>query len=180
MRVGLELLQLARAAGAPGIFVAGTGRDAGKTTALRAIYAAACASGLRSGIASIGHEGDPLRSQTHPKPRFWLQPGTFFATARGALPRTPACELLGLSSLRTPAGGLLYACVRTSAFYELVGPPTASGVRQVVAELAARSEIVLIDGAVDRVAALAGSDCAIVVACGAANANTIGEAVEEI
>ncbi|MGA7357180.1 MAG: DUF1611 domain-containing protein [Candidatus Cybelea sp.] len=180
MRVGLELLELARSQRARSIFVVGTGRDVGKTTTLRAIYAAACERKLRAGVASIGREGDTLRNDLQRKPRLWLQPQTLFVTARGALPRTPASEVLAISSLQSPAGTLLYARVASSAFYELVGPPTASGVREVVDQLALHSEIVTIDGAVDRIAALAGTDGAIVVAGGAATANTMPEAVDEI
>jgi hypothetical protein len=180
VRVGHELLELARSQRAASIFVVGTGRDVGKTTVLRAIYAAACERKLRPGIAAIGGEADTLREAPQRKPRFWLAPGTLFATARGTLPRTPATDVLALSRLQSPAGMLLYARVASSAFYELVGPPTASGVREVVDELASRSEIVLVDGAVDRTAALAGTAGAIVVAGGAAAASTMPEAVDEI
>jgi hypothetical protein len=180
MRVGLELLELARAAGDGSIFVVGIGRDVGKTTALKAIYAAACAKGVRVSLASIGREGDAtLRSEIRAKPRFWLQPQTVFVTARGALARSPAVEILKLSRMQTPAGALLYARVASSAFYELVGPPTASGVRETVAELRALGTTAIVDGAVDRVAALAGSDGAIIVACGAAAAKTMQEAVDD-
>ncbi len=180
MRVGLELLELARAAGARVIFVVGVGRDVGKTTALRAIYAAACRCEISAGLASIGRDGETLRGEARGKPRLWLEPRTSFVTARDALPRTPAVEISKLSSLRSPAGELLYARVVSSGFYELVGAPTASGVAEIVEELGTSSEMVIVDGAVDRVAALAGSDAAIVVACGAAAAPTPAEAVDEI
>jgi hypothetical protein len=181
VRVGFELFRLARAAGARSIFVVGIGRDVGKTTALRAIYAAAYEAGTPVGLASIGRDGEPtLRSESRPKPRLWLLPGTIFVTARGSLPRTPAAEILELSRLQSSVGLLLYARVAQSGFYELVGPPTASGVREIVDGLSARSETVVVDGAVDRVAALAGSNGAVVVACGAAAAKTMQEAVDEV
>lgn len=173
MRVGSALLELAGAAKAHSIFVVGIGRDVGKTTALRAIYEAACNAGSVTGLASCG-----IASSR--KPRLWLQRGTVFVTARDALPRTPAVEIVRLSPLRTAGSALLYARVATAGLYELAGPPTASGVRQVVDHLSAWSEIVLIDGAVDRIAALAGSDGAIVVACGAAAAKTMLEAVDDV
>lgn len=169
MRVGFELLELARAAEARSIFVVGTGRDVGKTTALRAVYAAACETGLRTGLASL-----------NPAHRLWVQPQTLFVTARGALARTPAVEILELSQLQSPAGALLYARAASAALYELVGPPTASGVREIVEKLASRGEVVIVDGAVDRVAALAGSHGAIIVASGAAAAKTMQEAVDEV
>lgn len=173
MRIGSALLELAGAAKARSIFVVGIGRDVGKTTALRAIYDAACDAGSAAGLASCGIAASR-------KPRLWLQRGTVFATARDALPRTPAAEILRLSPLRTAGSALLYARVTTGGLYELAGPPTASGVRQVVDDLSALSEILLIDGSVDRVAALAGSDGAIVVACGAAAAKTMPEAVDDV
>jgi hypothetical protein len=181
VRVGFELLELARAADARAIFVVGIGRDVGKTTVLRALYDAAYRRGDRIGLASVGREGDAARhGEFPPKPRLWLEPQTLFASARDCLTRAPAAEIVKLSRLRSPAGPLLYARVMTSAFYELVGAPTASGTREIVDELRLRSETVIVDGAVDRVAALAGSDGAIVVASGAAAAATIEEATDEV
>jgi hypothetical protein len=181
VRVGLEILKLARSNGARTIFVVGTGRNAGKTTALRAIYNAAWNEGMRVALASIGRDGEAMAPIEAPsKPRLWLQPQTVFTTARALLPRSPAAELLKLSSLQSPAGEVLYARAVIGGFYELAGPPTASGVREVVDELLARSEIAIVDGAVDRVAAVSGSDGAIVVAVGAGGTSSLQEAVAEI
>jgi hypothetical protein len=178
---GVELLQRAIDAGARTIFVVGTGRNAGKTTALRAIYEAAWRAGVRTALASIGRDSEgSTTADAAPKPRLWLQPKTVFATAREVLPRSPACRILKVSSIRTPAGSLLYARTAIAGFYDLVGPPSASGLREVVEELASRSDLVVVDGAVDRIAAVAGSQGAIVVAGGAAGAQTQEEAVDEI
>ena len=148
------MLELANAAKARSIFVVGIGRDVGKTTSLRAIYDAACDARTPVGLASCGIAASR-------KPRLWLAPKTVFATARDALPRTPAVEIVRLSRLRTAGSALLYARVAASGFFELAGPPTASGVREVVDDLGALSEIVVVDGAVDRVAALADTEGAI-------------------
>jgi hypothetical protein len=173
MHVGSALLELAGAANARSIFVVGIGRDVGKTTALRAIYDAAYDLRAPVGVASCGIAASR-------KPRLWLKSRTVFVTARDALPRTPAVEILRLSPLRIAGSALLYARVAAPGLYELAGPPTASGVRDVVDDLSALSELVIVDGAVDRVAALAGTDGAIVVACGAAAAKTTAEAVDEV
>lgn len=180
MRVGSELLQLAHSVGTRTIFVVGTGKDVGKTTALRAIYGAACKVFTTVGVASIGREGGATRDDAPAKPRLWLNSATMFVTARSLLPLSPACEIVSMSRLRSPAGALLYARVASSAYYELVGPPTASGMHEIVEALCGRNDAVVIDGAVDRVAALAGSSGAIVVACGAAAAATMQEAVEDV
>ncbi len=169
MRVGLRLLELARARRARAIFVVGTGKNVGKTTALLAIYEAACRSGLRVGLASIG-----------PKPRLWLQANTVFVTARALLPPSPAVEVLEISQLESSSGSLLYARTAHGGHYDLAGPSSASGLRAAVEAIAARSDIVLIDGAIDRIATLASTDGAIVVACGAAAAKTESEAVCDV
>jgi len=180
VRVGPDLLELAYAAGTRTIFIVGTGRDVGKTTALRAIYRAACQAFTTVGVAAIGREGGATRDDAPAKPRLWLRPETMFVTARTLLPLSPACEIVKTSRLHSSAGTLLYARVASSAYYELVGPPTASGVREIVDELRSRNDAVIVDGAVDRVAALAGSSGAIVAACGAAAAMTMREAVDDL
>ena len=169
MKVGIELLELAGATAARSIFVVGTGRNVGKTTVVRALYAAAYNAGLRTAMASL-----------NPKHRLWLRPGTFFVTARGALARSPATTIHALSKLQSPAGALLYARVASTGLYELIGPSTASGVHEVVERLHSQSELAIIDGAVDRVAALSGSEGAVIVACGAAASATLQEEVDEI
>jgi uncharacterized NAD-dependent epimerase/dehydratase family protein len=179
MRVGHELLELARAGGARSLFVVGTGKNVGKTVAMRAVYEAALAAGLCVALTSIGRDGEAVDAgDAQPKPRLHLMPGTLVATASGVLPRSPASRLLERSHLRTAAGPLVYAEVAQAAFYELVGPPTASGIREAVELLRGWADFTIVDGAIDRVAALAGGDDAVIVASGASAAGTMGEAVD--
>jgi hypothetical protein len=180
MNVGRAIFDLARASGARSVFVVGIGKNVGKTVAARAIYEAACDRGLRVGIASVGRDGEAVDAgDAAPKPRLFLRRGTLFATAREALPPSPAVEVVQLSTLQTAAGPLLYARVAQGAYYELVGPPTAAGMREVVERLISHCEAIVVDGAIDRVAALAGTSGAIVVAAGASAAGTIGEALDD-
>jgi hypothetical protein len=178
MMVGAALIDLAVKAGARGIAVVGTGKNVGKTVTVRAILQAAQSRGLRVGLASIGRDGEALDAgDTHAKPRLLLAAGTAIATARVALPATPASEILAFSDLITAVGPLIFARVRTPAYYEIIGPPTASGIRAALDVLVQfDTDLLVLDGAVDRVAALAGGDQAIVVATGAAAAGTPGEA----
>lgn len=180
MHVGQALLDLARATGAASVFVVGTGKNVGKTVTLRAMYDAAVARGLCVGLTSIGRDGEAVDiGDAQPKPRLFLRPGTILATARGALPQSPASTILDLSHLTTAAGELVYARAEHDAYYELVGPPTAAGVREAVRTLLRFAEYAIVDGAIDRVAALAGGDDAVVIACGASAANTMDEAVDD-
>ncbi len=181
MRVGKELLELALHCGARSLCVVGTGKNVGKTVAMRAAYEAACEQGLQVGLASAGLDGEAAdQLGGHAKPRIELRAGTCFATARDVLPRSPASEILAISRLQTAAGALVYARAAERAHCELIGPPTASGLREVLEELTARAEIAIADGAIDRVAALAGGRDAIVVACGAAAATTMRQAVDDV
>jgi hypothetical protein len=181
MRVGKAIFELARAAGARSLFVVGIGKNVGKTVTMRAVYEAASETGARVGLTSIGRDGEAVDAgDAQPKPRLFLRPETVIATARGVLPASPASEILALSRLQTAAGEVVFARVLGSAFYELVGPPTASGIRETVDLLETLGDVTIVDGAIDRVAALAGGDDAIVVACGASAANTMQEAVDGV
>jgi hypothetical protein len=180
MHVGSALLDTARAAGARSIVVVGVGKNVGKTVAMRAIYEAAYARGIATGLSSIGRDGEAVDAgDAQPKPRLFLRPGTAIATARGVLPASPACEMLELSARATAAGPLVYARVRAAAFYEIVGPPTATGVREAIERLHDFTDLVIVDGAIDRVAALAGGDDAIVVSVGAGAVETLDDAIAQ-
>ena len=181
VHVGETILSLARASGAPSLFVVGTGKNVGKTVTMRAVYEATLAAGVTVGLTSIGRDGEAVDvTDAGSKPRLFLRDSTIVATAAGVLPRSPASEMLALSRLRTAAGPLVYARVRVPAYYELVGPPSASGIREAVGTLLREASYVIVDGAVDRVAALAGGGDAVVVACGASANATPEEAVDEV
>ena len=181
MRVGAEICQLVREAEARSVFVVGTGKNVGKTVAMRAIYEAAVDAGVRVGLTSIGRDGEAYDAgDAQPKPRLYLHAQTIVATARNVLPVTPASEILAVTPWRTAAGDVVVARVVAPAYYELVGPPTASGLRATVERLSSESQLTIVDGAIDRVAALAGGNDAIVVACGASAAGTIAEASDAI
>jgi hypothetical protein len=178
--VGASLLQLWQESGARSLVVVGTGKNVGKTVTLRAIYNACAGTNAPCAIASIGRDGEAVDVvDAAAKPRLWLEPQTVIATARNVLPHSPASEILAAAPLLTAAGPLVYARVRTGTFYELIGPPSASALRSVVRDLLAYAPRVLVDGAIDRVAALAGGEDAIVVATGAAAAQTQAEAVDD-
>ncbi len=180
-QVGDSLLQLWHGSGARSLVVVGTGKNVGKTVTLRAIYRACVASGGVCGITSIGRDGEAVDAvDALAKPRLWLEPQTVVATARDVLPRSPASEILALPPHVSAAGALAYARVQAAAHYELIGPPNASALRAVIEELLAFVPRVLVDGAIDRIAALAGGDDAIVVACGAAAARTLDEAIDDV
>lgn len=182
MRVGETLLELARRDGRRCVFVVGTGKNVGKTVAMRAIADAAFARGLQPGMTSIGRDGEAVDlADALAKPRLFLRPGTLVATARNLLPQHPAAELLDFTPWRTASGPVVLARVRRAGYHELAGPASAAGVRACVERFGALGcDQAIVDGALDRVAALAGGNDAVVIATGASAASTPDEAVDEI
>jgi uncharacterized NAD-dependent epimerase/dehydratase family protein len=179
--VGASILDRWERSGAPSLFVVGTGKNVGKTVTMRAVYRALLERGVQPALASIGRDGEAIDAgDAVAKPRLWLEPGTVLATARAALPSSPASELLDLPEIATAVGPLILARVRQGTYYELIGPPTASGLRYVVNRLRDFAPRVLVDGAIDRLAAVAGGEDAIVVACGAAAAATPEEVADDV
>ena len=174
MEVAELLLDGALALGANSIVLVGTGKNVGKTVALRAIYHAAQRRDIVLGITSIGRDGEANDiADAVAKPRLRLGAGTLVAAAAAVLPRSPALEWCELLEARSASGGIAIARVRSESECELVGAPTASGLRASIAALRSRgAEFVLVDGAIDRIAAIREED-AVVVSCGAANSTTI-------
>lgn len=181
MKIGDALLDLARGGGRSSLFVVGTGKNVGKTVAMRAIADAAAARGLRTGLTSIGRDGEAVdAADALAKPRLFLRAGTLIATARNLLPVHPAAEILDFTPWTTASGPVVLARVRHAACYELAGPATAAGVRACVRRFAdSGCDQIIVDGALDRVAALAGGSDAIVISAGASAARTMEEAVDD-
>ena len=182
MRTGERLLELARGGGARSLFVVGTGKNVGKTVAMRAIAAAASARGLTVGLTSTGRDGEAIdAADSLAKPRLYLQPGCVVATARNLLPEHPASEMLDVTGWPNASGTICFARVRHAGYYEIAGPPTASSIRECVNRFFSYGcDQAIVDGAQDRVAALAGGGDAVIVATGAASARTIEDAVDDI
>lgn len=182
MRVGDSLLELARAGAARSLFVVGTGKNVGKTVTMRAVADAAAERGLTVGMTSTGRDGEAFdAADALAKPRLFLRPRTVIATARNLIPPHPASEMLDVTGWRTAAGPVVFARVRRAAYYELAGPSTASGIRSCVGRFAEFGcDQIVVDGALDRVAALAGGGDAVIIATGAAAGRTMEEAVDEI
>jgi hypothetical protein len=180
MDVGAALLARARAAGARSLAVVGTSKNAGKTVTVAAVCAALQREGETFGLCSIGRDGEAVDAlDGSPKPRLDLREGALIATAAALLPRHPAAEIVAFSGETSALGPIVFARVRAPGRFEIAGPPQANALRRIAArfeELGAH--FVLIDGAVDRIAALRDGKDAIVVATGAASAPTLAQAID--
>jgi len=182
VNAGEALLSLCERQGTSSITVVGTAKNVGKTVVVGTLCAALHARGVRFGVASVGRDGEAFDIvDTMPKPRLRLRPDTIAATANGVLSPSPACEILDVSDLKTALGQVVFIKTKASAFIELVGPPSASAMRAVKRRLFEfGAQRVLVDGAVDRLAALAGEPDAVVVATGASAGATIETTAEDV
>jgi len=179
--VGEALLARARAAGCASIAVIGTSKNAGKSVVVGELCEALRRARVSFGLCSIGRDGEAIDAVDRaPKPRFYLRSGAVIATAASLLPRSPAVEILGQTGESSALGPIVLAAVRAPGYFEISGPPLADALRRVAGLLSAHAPFVLIDGAVDRIAALRDGSEAIVLAVGAAGAPTIGRAVDDI
>lgn len=169
------LYELATAASRT-VVVIGTAKNVGKTTTFNALRAIAQRRNVAIGVTSIGRDGEPFDAlDGAPKPRVRLAPGTLVALPSGLMPSSPALEILGRGA-PTALGRMVFARVVLPTPCEIGGPPSAHAMRETIGWLRARcAGPVFVDGAIDRVAALAGGDDAVVVATGAAAGASIAE-----
>ena len=164
-------------AAARSVIVVGTAKNAGKTTAFNALRAVARRRSVEVAVTSIGRDGEPSDAlDSEPKPRVRLTAGTLVALPAGLLPRSPALEILGTGA-ESALGRIVFARVVLPVTCEIAGPPAARAMRATIDRLRALGDgVVLVDGAIDRVAALAGGDDAVIVATGAASGATVARA----
>jgi hypothetical protein len=174
------LLDAALAGGTRTIVVVGTAKNAGKTAVFNALRASAARRGIVGAIASLGRDGEPADAlDGRPKPRIRVEPGTLLALPRDLVPRSPALCVIEIGE-SSALGRIVFARARFAADCEIAGPPTARGVRATVERLAELTgEPIFIDGAIDRVAPLAGGrDQAVIVATAAAGADSVAAIAE--
>jgi hypothetical protein len=170
MHAGRALLARARAAAHDTVAVVGTGKNVGKTVTVAALCDALARDGAAFGLCSIGRDGEAFDAvEGFAKPRLFLRRGALVATARALIARSPAAEIVELLDEQSALGKLAIVRVRAAAFFEVSGPPTAAALRRVVERLRAHgATTTIVDGAVDRIAALAGGGDGVIVATGAA------------
>ena len=174
-----ELLDAALAGGTQTIVVVGTAKNVGKTTAFNALRAMALRRGIVGAVTSIGRDGEAADAlDGAPKPRVRVERGTLVALPRDLLPRAPGLAVLDLGE-RSALGCMVFARVRYAAECEIGGPPSARSVRATIDRLRElTAEPIFIDGAIDRIAPLAGGADAIVLATGAAGADSVAGVAE--
>jgi len=154
--IPLSLAEVVIAKGVRSLAVVGTAKNVGKTVTMNYLAAELSARGLTVGFISSGRDGETIDSFTgEPKPSVVPPEGSWVATAEGVLVDTGASlEIVDVQERPGLLGRLVLGRVIEPSPIELVGPTGAKELKAVAASLLLYgADIVLVDGALDRIAA---------------------------
>jgi hypothetical protein len=133
--------------------IAGTAKNAGKTTALNYLVKTCAAEGQVLGLTSVGRDGEAVDQITNrPKPRIRPPRGSLVATSHeSALYSQATLRLLEMTPYRTALGPVGIYRVEQEGFVEVAGPVRVREAAAVLKILLDRgAEKVFLDGAADR------------------------------
>ncbi|MFZ5827270.1 MAG: hypothetical protein ACOY94_23475 [Bacillota bacterium] len=164
--------------------VIGLSKNAGKTVTLNHIIRAAADRSLTLGLVSTGRDGEEKDAVTElPKPRIWAPAGTWLATATRALQAGSAeVQVLREPGYATPFGPVVIGRVAAAGDVLLIGPGSARRISELLGALeACGTDLCLVDGSFDRMAAAAPAVTGrVVLAAGAAFSTAMGETVGQV
>lgn len=139
----------------------GTAKNTGKTTTALCLLGQANAAGMRTALTSIGFDGESTDHVTGlPKPRYVAQKGMLVATALPCL-RAGTAQFTDMVStgLRTILGEVVLAAVSEPGYVVLAGPNRKTDLQVLLNLLRGLGvELTLVDGALNRLAALTAAD----------------------
>lgn len=155
--------------------IAGTAKNTGKTTAMAAILNELRLQGVHLSITSIGYDGEEMDNITGlPKPRLWVEPGDILATAEKCIKASTAgLSIIEDTQIATPLGKVIIAEVKRPGLAITAGPNKRSDVKVIEGLLTRlRPGVIIVDGALSRIAPMAATD-GFILATGAARTPNI-------
>jgi hypothetical protein len=179
----MRLIDLVSQGGFTSVAVMGLAKNAGKTVALNQLIEESMDLGITLGLTSTGRDGEKMDIVTETeKPAIFAPRGPLLATAEGTLRSADAkVEVLRTTPFSTPMGDVVIGRVREAGHVEIAGADTNAQIRQtmeMMTEFGAR--LVLVDGAIDRIAAAAPTVTeATVLATGAAVNRDMAKVIEK-
>ena len=162
------------------VALVGASKNAGKTTALNALSAAASQHGERVGLVSIGVDGEAYDAWLDiPKPLVRVEKGTVLVTSeQAARDAGRLLKIMGPTGFDSALGPTVVARARAPGGIQLCGiPHRAHLIRAVQALVDAGAARVLVDGAYHRQAA---AHADVVEACVVAVGAVLGASPEEV
>lgn len=179
----MQLIDLIRENRHQVVSVVGMAKNAGKTVTLNEIINQSMESGTLLGLTSIGRDGETQDVVTcTQKPAIYVDEGTLIATAEALYNCSDArLEILEMTNFHTSMGKIMIAKALSPGYIQIAGPCTNRDIREVSNRmLAYGAQLVIVDGALDRVssASPAISD-ATVLATGAVLSRNMDKVIEE-
>ncbi|MFA5523473.1 MAG: hypothetical protein WDA24_03870 [Tissierellales bacterium] len=165
------------------ISIVGMAKNSGKTVTLNKIIEEAIENSITLGLTSTGRDGESQDIVTKTeKPSIYVEEGTLIATATETLELGDAkIEILDITDYNTPLGKIVIGKVKERGYIQLAGPQTNKGIRT-VAEIMLNlgAQLVLIDGAINRIASASPSVSeGVVLATGAVLSRDMNKVIEE-
>ncbi len=152
------------------VFFVGSHKNSGKTTALMRFAQALAEEGSPMILSSIGRDGEAVDQLFgHRKPPVRVEPGWRFVTTGVATAEVP-CELVAPLPAFVDGRQLGLFEARACGDVELWGPPAAAELRRTLEacarfEVGGRRPVLLVDGALDRQAALYHGPAGMILCC---------------
>ncbi|MCR4398750.1 MAG: hypothetical protein NUV93_07290 [Firmicutes bacterium] len=172
-----------RGQAAVAVGIAGTAKNTGKTTSLRALMDECGRRGWGVCVTGIGFDGEDLDNVTRlPKPRIPCRDGVLVATALDCLGAGDAeVAVEHETGIETALGRVCVGTVRRAGFVVIAGPNKSSDLSRLLRTIRARPEppaVILVDGAFGRIAPMGVCD-GLFIATGAARNPVIGPLATE-
>jgi hypothetical protein len=145
-------------------------KNTGKTVTVNYLIAGATQVGLSLGLTSTGRDGETMDILSSlSKPEIRMPEGAVLATSRGSASQGSArLEILGTTGISNTLGEIVIARIREAGTVEISGPERTEDLRVITSRLQELADLVIVDGALDRLAASAPSVTeAVVLATGA-------------
>ncbi len=164
------------------IGIAGTAKNTGKTTTTFAILDELYKNKTSVALTSIGYDGEEIDNITRlPKPRIFVKQDTILATAQKCLNAGSAdYDILETTDIMTPLGRIYIVRVVKEGLAVVAGPNKGSQLKYVANKMINdfRCNVVLVDGALNRIAPMIETN-GIILATGASRNVNIDILAEE-
>jgi hypothetical protein len=179
----MELIDLIRESRYQVVSVVGMAKNAGKTVTLNELINQSMENGVVLGLTSIGRDGESQDIVTcTQKPSIYVDTGTLIATAEGLYNCSDArLEILEMTEFKTSMGTIMIARAISPGYVQLAGPCANADIRAVSEKMRAYgAQLVIVDGALDRVSSAAPtiSDAAV-LATGAVLSRNMDKVIEK-
>lgn len=178
----MQLFDLVLRGNCKSISVIGTAKNAGKTVTLNYLIEKAQDRGIALGLTSTGRDGERLDLITSTqKPPIYAHRGTIIATAQRLLEEERvSAEILEVTDMFTSLGPVVVARVMSSGYVQLAGPDTNKEMKMILDRLGEMGcEMVLVDGALNRVSSASPSVTdAVILSTGAVVSRDMEKVIE--